>query len=48
MKASDKQQASIEIAGDLMKSLRPLCQGVQIIPIGWENLIPALLDHVGL
>jgi methylenetetrahydrofolate reductase (NADPH) len=47
MKASDKQQASIEIAGDLMKSLRPLCQGVQIIPIGWENLIPALLDHVG-
>jgi 5,10-methylenetetrahydrofolate reductase len=48
MKASDKQQASIEIAGDLMKSLRPLCQGVQIIPIGWENLIPALLDHAGL
>jgi len=48
MKASEKQQASIEIAGDLMKSLRPLCQGVQIVPIGWENLIPALLDHVGL
>ena len=48
MKASDKQQASIEIAGDLMESLRPLCQGVQIVPIGWENLIPALLDHVGL
>jgi methylenetetrahydrofolate reductase (NADPH) len=48
MKASDKQQTSIEIAGDLVKSLRPLCQGVQIVPIGWENLIPALLDHVGL
>ena len=48
MKASEKQQASIEIAGDLMESLRPLCQGVQIVPIGWENLIPALLDHVGL
>ena len=48
MKSSDKQQTSIEIAGDLMKSLRPLCQGVQIVPIGWENLIPALLDHVGL
>jgi methylenetetrahydrofolate reductase (NADPH) len=48
MKASDKQKASIEIAGGLIKTLKPLCQGVQIIPIGWEKQIPALLDHVGL
>jgi len=48
MKASDKRQASIEIAGDLIRQLRPLCQGVQIIPIGWENLVPGLIDHVGL
>ncbi|HVP77540.1 MAG TPA: methylenetetrahydrofolate reductase [Thermodesulfobacteriota bacterium] len=48
MKASDKQKASIEIAGDLIKALKPLCQGVQIIPIGWEKQIPALLEYVGL
>jgi 5,10-methylenetetrahydrofolate reductase len=48
LKASDKQKASIEIAGGLIKTLKPLCQGVQIIPIGWEKQIPALLDHVGL
>jgi len=48
MKASDKQKASIEIAGGLIKELRSLCQGVQIIPIGWEKQIPALLDYVGL
>jgi len=48
MKASDKQKASIEIAGNLIKALKPLCQGVQIIPIGWEKQIPALLDYVGL
>ncbi len=48
MRASDKQRASIEIAGGLIKALKPLCQGVQIIPIGWENQIPALLDDVGL
>jgi len=48
MKASDKQEASIKIAGDLIRQLRPLCQGIQIIPIGWENLVPSLLDHVGL
>jgi len=48
MRASDKREASIEIAADLIKALRPLCQGIQIIPIGWENLVPALLDHAGL
>jgi 5,10-methylenetetrahydrofolate reductase len=48
MRASDKREASIEVAADLIKALRPLCQGIQIIPIGWENLVPALLDHVGL
>jgi len=48
MKASDKQKASIEIAGGLIKALKPLCQGVQIIPIGWEKQIPALLEYVGL
>jgi 5,10-methylenetetrahydrofolate reductase len=48
MKASDKREASIEVAVDLIKALRPLCQGIQIIPIGWENLVPALLDHAGL
>jgi len=48
MKASDKQKASIEIAGGLIKALKPLCQGVQIIPIGWEKQVPALLDYVGL
>ena len=48
MKASDKQRTSVEIAGGLIKELKPLCQGVQIIPIGWEKQIPALLDYVGL
>jgi len=48
MKASDKQKASVEIAGGLIKTLKPLCQGVQIISLGWEKQIPAILEHVGL
>jgi len=48
MKASDKQRASIEIAGDLARTIKPLCQGIQIISIGWEKQIPALLDYVGI
>lgn len=48
MRASDKRQASVEIAGNLIKTLKPLCQGVQIIPIGWESLVPSVLDCAGL
>ena len=48
MKASDKQKASVEIAGGLIKALKSLCQGVQIISIGWEKQIPAVLDFAGL
>jgi 5,10-methylenetetrahydrofolate reductase len=48
LRASDKQRASVEIAGDLIRAVKPLCQGIQIIPLGWENLVTALLDQVGL
>ena len=48
LKASDKRQASVEIAGQLIRTLKPFCQGIQIIPIGWENLIPSVLETVGL
>lgn len=48
MKAPDRQKVSVEIAGDLIREIKPLCQGINIIPIGWEPLIPVLLDYVGL
>ena len=48
MKASDKQKASVEIARETIRQLKPLCQGIQIIPIGWEPLIPAVLEQAAL
>jgi len=48
LRAQDKQATSIEIAADLIAEVKPLCQGIQVIPIGWENLIIPLLDRVGL
>jgi methylenetetrahydrofolate reductase (NADPH) len=48
MGARDKQEASIEIATEMIDRLKSLCQGIQIIPIGWEQLIPVILEHAGL
>lgn len=48
MKASDKREASIEIAKEMIHRLKPLCQGIHMIPIGWEQLIPTVLERAGL
>ena len=44
----DKQAKSIEIAARLIKELKPLCQGIHIMPIGWDTLVPKVLDAAGL
>lgn len=46
--ASDKRQASVEIAARLINELRTMCQGVHIMAIGWEKLIPAVLSAAGI
>jgi len=46
--ATDRRQKSIEIAARLIREMKDLCQGVHIMPIGWERLVPAVLDAAGL
>jgi 5,10-methylenetetrahydrofolate reductase len=48
LKAPDKLKASTEIASNLIKEMRDLCQGIYMIPIGWEKRVPAVLDAAGL
>jgi len=44
--AGDKQAESIAIAVDLIKGLKDLCQGVKIVPLGWEVKVPAVISGV--
>lgn len=46
--AKDRQAKSIEIAAQLIKELKPMCQGAHIMPIGWDKLVPRVLDASGL
>ena len=46
--AKDKSAKSIEIAARLIKELRPLCNGIHIMPIGWDKKVPLVLDAAGL
>ncbi len=46
--AKDKTQTGLEIAANLIKELKGICQGVHIMAIGWEKKVPAILDAAGL
>ena len=44
----DKPKVSIEIASELVREIRPMCQGLHIMALGWDKYIPALLEQSGL
>lgn len=46
--AKDRSAKSIEIAARLIKELKPMCQGIHIMPIGWDKKVPLVLDTARL
>jgi len=46
--APDKTKMGIEIATNLIKELKGVCQGVHIMAIGWEKKVPEVLAAAGL
>jgi len=46
--AEDKAATGIQIAADLIKKLKPLCQGVHIMAIGWEKRVPSIIQAAGI
>jgi 5,10-methylenetetrahydrofolate reductase len=46
--AKDKQVKSVEIASQLIKELKPMCNGIHIMSIGWDKIVPRVLDASGL
>ena len=46
--AEDKTKMGIQIAADLIKGLKDMCQGVHIMAIGWEKKVPLVLEAAGM
>ncbi|MFZ7112956.1 MAG: methylenetetrahydrofolate reductase [Desulfatiglandales bacterium] len=46
--AKDREMEGILIAGETIKNLKGLAQGVQIITLGWEHRLPEILDCADL
>ncbi len=50
MAAADKKErakVSIGIAAELINGMKNLCQGIHIMPLGWEKYVPAVLETAG-
>jgi len=47
-KATDRAKKSVEISARLIKEMKPFCQGVHIMAIGWERKVTEVLDAAGL
>ena len=44
----DREKVGIQIAADLIKKMKPMCQGVHIMAIGWEKKVPEIMAAAGL
>jgi len=44
----NKVATSVAIAARLIKELKPMCDGIHIMPIGWDKVVPVVLDASGL
>lgn len=44
----DREKRSIEIAARIIRAVRPYCQGIHLMPMGWEHHVPAILDLAGI
>ncbi|MCD6407101.1 methylenetetrahydrofolate reductase [Candidatus Aerophobetes bacterium] len=44
----ERPKKSVEIAASLIKELKGMCQGVHIMPLGWDKYVPDVLEKAGL
>jgi len=46
--AENKNREGVEIAAELIREIKDICQGVHIMAIGWERKIPSIIEAANL
>ncbi len=47
-KKEDRKKKAVEISAKIIKEVKPFCQGVHIMPLGWDELVPEIIEQAGL
>jgi len=37
-----------EIAGELVREMKPMCRGAHLMTLGWDDIVPDVLEHADL
>jgi len=43
----DRKKVSAEIAGRLVREMRPMCQGAHLMTLGWDDIVPDIIAQSG-
>jgi 5,10-methylenetetrahydrofolate reductase len=46
--ARERRKVSIEIASSIASEVRDMCQGLHVMAIGWEDIVPEVLQAAGV
>jgi len=44
----DRKKKSVEITARIIRQVKSLCQGVHIMPLGWDELVPDVIAEAEL
>jgi methylenetetrahydrofolate reductase (NADPH) len=44
----ERKKKAVEITARIIRQVKPLCQGVHIMPLGWDELVPEIIKEAEL
>jgi len=44
----ERKKVSVEICARIIREVRPYCQGIHLMPMGWEHCVPDILELAGI
>ncbi len=44
----DRKKVSVEIAAELVREMKPMCQGAHLMTLGWDDCVPGIIEQAGL
>ncbi len=44
----DRKKKAIEISARIIREIKPMCQGIHIMPLGWDDTVPEIIKAAGI
>jgi methylenetetrahydrofolate reductase (NADPH) len=47
-KKEERKNKAVEITSRIIRQIKPFCQGIHIMPLGWDELVPEIINEAEL